>query len=88
MFLTVKRLSDGTTYLLDFEPKTRVREVKKKLRQNFTPKYPQGCRLVYNGHILKSRHSFKYYGINADTHVDMDDTKNWTSSSESSEVED
>ena len=43
MPITVKRLSDSTTYLIaDAGPKTLVLSIKSNLRKNYLPKFPNG----------------------------------------------
>ena len=84
MTLTVHRLSDGATHTFNLGPGDWVRSLKSALRKDFLPKYPNGCRLVFNGKVMKSRHHLKHYGVAEGGTVNMDDRKNWSSSSSSS----
>jgi hypothetical protein len=89
MPIFVKRLSDGSsTYFDDITEGSFVRKLKRRLRKDFKPAQKNGCRLVFNGHVLKSRHTLKHYNIHDNSVVEMDDTKNWSSSSSSSSSED
>lgn len=88
MPITVRRLSDNTTLKVDLGPGDRVGELKRKLRADFPPHHPNGCRIVYNHKVLKSIHRMKHYGIKDNDEVHMDDTKNWSSSSSSSDSDD
>jgi hypothetical protein len=88
MPITVKRISDGKEHkFADFDDHTRVHDVKKRLREEFAPKFENGCRLTYAGHVLKSIHRLKHYNIPNNGTVEMHDTKNWSSSSSSSDEE-
>ena len=87
MPITVKRLSDTAAYKLDVGVDTRVGEVKTRIRAEFAPQFKNGCRLIFNGKVLKSIHKLKHYGIQDGAVVDMDDSKNWSSSSSSSDSE-
>jgi hypothetical protein len=86
MPIVVIRLSDNQSYVLpeDFNEKKFVKSVKSQLRKNFVPKYPNGCRLKYNGKVMKSRHHLHHYGVVDGVTIEMDDRKNWSSSSSSS----
>lgn len=89
MPVEIRRLSDNSRWLIqDVGPGTFVREVKSKIRANFKPQFENGCRLIFNGKVLKSRHRLKHYRIEDYAVVDMDDRKNWSSSSSSSSSED
>ena len=84
MHISVKRLSDNGEKKFEVEEHTKVGELKKKIRAEFAPHFPNGCRLIHNGKVLKSIHRLKHYKIGHDAVVDMDDRKNWSSSSSSS----
>ena len=86
MAITVKRLSDNHTYeFYDIEPKNLVRSLKSRIRKDFMPSSPNGCRLLFNNQVLKSRHSLKHYKIDEKSVIEMDDRKNWSSSSSESD---
>lgn len=88
MPITVKRKSDGQVHKFnDLDESTRVNDVKNRLRAEFSPKFENGCRLVFNGKVLKSIHRLKHYGVQNNGVVEMDDSKNWSSSSSSSDEE-
>ena len=88
MPITVKRLSDGQQHKFDdFNEQTRVHEIKNRLRAEFVPKFENGCRLMFNGHVLKSIHRLKHYSVQNNGVLEMNDTKNWSSSSSSSDEE-
>ena len=85
MPVTVVRLSDGAQRTYDeFGPKTWVKSVKSALRKDLLPKYPNGCRLIAGGKVMKSRHHLQHYGVMDNDTIEMDDRKNWSSSSSSS----
>ena len=85
MTITVVRLSDGSKHVFnDLSPDSRVKSLKSALRKDFLPKFQNGCRLIFNNKIMKSIHHLKHYGINDNDIVEMDDRKNWSSSSSSS----
>ena len=89
MPIEIHRLSDGSRWLIpDVGPGTFVRDVKSKIRASFKPQFENGCRLIYNKKVLKSRHRLKHYKIEDNFVIDMDDRKNWSSSSSSSSSED
>ena len=132
MPITLKRLSDNTTYVnflsiykntinnpfkkvncwcsMDADPKTLVLSIKSNLRKNYLPKFPngqlrlniwqfyfiifilfnsiKGCRLMFAGKVMKSRHRLQHYGVMNNNTIEMDDRKNWSSSSSSSDSED
>ena len=85
MPIKVKRLSDGHVFSLPdhVNPLTRVRDVKKELHAHLAPKFEHGCRLKYQGKVLKSLHKLTHYGVQENGELEMDDTKNWSSSSSS-----
>ncbi|CAF1052872.1 unnamed protein product [Brachionus calyciflorus] len=85
MPIRVKRVSDGSVHKLDVTPETRVGEVKSRIRAEFAPQFPNGCRLIVNGKVLKSIHRLKRYGVTDGGEIIMDDSKNWSSSSSSSD---
>lgn len=89
MPITVKRLSDNKTHVFgDMNPETRVHHVKGVLKKEFAPANKNGCRLIYQGKVMKSLHKLKSYGVPDNGTVEMDDRKNWSSSSSSSDSED
>ena len=88
MPVTVKRLSDGATHQFNLGPGDWVRSLKSAIRKEFLPKFPNGCRLIFGGKVMKSRHHLKHYGILEGNTIDMDDRKNWSSSSSSSQSTD
>jgi hypothetical protein len=90
MPVIIKRLSDGTTFLLpdDYGQKTFVKTLKSTIRKEFPPKFPNGCRLIFCGKVMKSRHHLHHYGVADDDTIEMDDRKNWSSSSSSSSATD
>lgn len=89
MPIFVTRLSDGSSWQFDdVGPGSFVRDLKSKIRKQFKPQFPNGCRLVHNKKVLKSRHRLKHYNIEDNGTVEMDDRKNWSSSSSSSSSED
>ena len=65
MPLTIKRLSDGKTIVLEsITPLSKVAEVKKMLRDLFPPQFEHGCRLQFNNKVLKSKRKLKHYSKN------------------------
>lgn len=89
MPVEIHRLSDGSRWVVpEVTPTSFVREVKSKIRANFKPQFENGCRLIFNKKVLKSRHRLKHYKINDYDVIDMDDRKNWSSSSSGSASED
>jgi hypothetical protein len=89
MPITVVRLSDGASKTFDdISPSSWVRSLKSACRKDFLPKFPNGCRLKFGGKVMKSRHHLKHYKINESDTVEMDDRKNWSSSSSSSDSTD
>ena len=64
MQITIKRVSDGKTLnLANIDPNNRVSEVKKELHIQLAPQFEHGCRLMFNGKVLKSIHKLKHYSI-------------------------
>ena len=64
MPITVKRVSDGKTIKLDtINPDHRVSDVKKELHVKLAPQFEHGCRLMFNGKVLKSIHKLKHYSM-------------------------
>ena len=89
MPVNIKRLSDNKLHKQHVDPNhVRVGEVKTKIRAEFAPQFPNGCKLLFNGKVLKSIHRLKHYGIADNGTIDMDDRKNWSSSSSASNSED
>jgi hypothetical protein len=88
MPVTVKRLSDGITHSFNVGPKDSVRELKKLIKKELLPKFPHGCKLKFDNKVMKSRHHLQHYGVMEGAAIDMDDTKNWSSSSSASNSED
>ncbi len=85
MPITVKRLSDGVTHKFDdIDPKTFIKSLKSEIKNVFKPKYPNGCKLKYANKVMKSRHRLQHYGVMDNETIEMDDQKNWSSSSSSS----
>lgn len=89
MPVVVTRLSDGSSIVVDdIGPGSFVNSLKSKLRKDFAPQFKNGCRLIFAGKVLKSRHRLKHYKIEDNAVIQMDDRKNWSSSSSSSSSED
>lgn len=89
MPITVQRLSDGSSYYIeDMGPGTFVNSVKSRIRKEFAPQFKNGCRLMFHGKVMKSRHRLKHYKVEDNETIQMDDRKNWSSSSSSSSSED
>jgi hypothetical protein len=62
MPVVIKRISDGKTVTFaGIGPGNRVSELKKELRVHLAPKFEHGCRLVFQGKVLKSVHRLKHY---------------------------
>ena len=61
--VTVVRKSDGKSLTFVLDEKTHVHELKNVLKQRLTPRYEQGCRLIFRDKVLKGKHSLKHYGI-------------------------
>lgn len=40
-----------------------VNSIKSRLRKEFAPQFKNGCRLLFNGKVMKSRHRLKHYGF-------------------------
>lgn len=90
MPVTIKRLSDNETYKIqEVGPTVTVKNLKNMIKKLFPPKHFNGCRLVFKGKVLKSKHSLKHYKVKDNDTIDMDDTKNWalSSTSDSEEAE-
>jgi hypothetical protein len=94
--ITIIRKSDDSTVVLIVNEKITVGELKTEIRTRLPPKYDQGCRLIYQGKVLRSRRKLKYYGLTnnqappnmlGNSNIIMDDTKNWKSDSSSSSSE-
>ncbi|CAF2380632.1 unnamed protein product [Rotaria sp. Silwood2] len=88
--VTVVRKSDGQSITFVMDEKTHVHDLKKELKLRLKPKFEQGCRLIFRGKVLKGKHSLKHYGIKKgvnDQAISMDDSKDWKSSSSSSDSE-
>jgi len=62
----------------------KVKVLKEAIFTNLTPAHPKGCRLTFNGKVLKSRHKLKYYKIQDGATIEMDDSANWSDASSSS----
>ncbi|RNA27192.1 hypothetical protein BpHYR1_021633 [Brachionus plicatilis] len=84
MAISILRISDGSTFQIDYDPNTKVGEIKTRVKAEFAPQFENGCRLIFNGKVLKSRKKIKRYGINDGDIIQMDDSKNWSSDSSSS----
>ncbi|UJR33680.1 hypothetical protein I4U23_021109 [Adineta vaga] len=91
--LTILRKSDDETAVLLVNEKITVGELKTEIRARLPPKFDQGCRIFFNGKVLRSKHKLKYYGMTSNqappnvlgnSNIIMDDTKNWKSDSSSS----
>lgn len=85
MPVTIKRLSDKATFKADVSTNARVGELKTKIRAEFAPQFKNGCRLIFGGKVLKSIHRLKHYKIEENSEIEMDDRKDWSSSSSSSD---
>ncbi|UJR35558.1 hypothetical protein I4U23_028311 [Adineta vaga] len=88
--VTVVRKSDGQSMTFVMNEKTHVHDLKTELRARLKPRYDQGCRLIFRDKVLKGKHSLKHYGIKKgvnDQAISMDDSKDWKSSSSSSDSE-
>ncbi|CAF2329339.1 unnamed protein product [Rotaria sp. Silwood2] len=94
--LTITRKSDDTFVVILLNEKTTVGELKTKIRTALPPKFTKGCRLIFNGKVLKSKRTLKYYGLTnnqapphmlGNSNILMDDSKNWKSDSSSSSSE-
>jgi len=86
MPITVTRVSDGAEYVIESATeRTRVRTIKKELKELFAPQFENGCRLqTANGDVMKSIHRLKHYDVEDGGSIQMNDAKNWSSSSSSS----
>ena len=94
--LTVTRKSDDSTAVLVVNEKITVGELKTEIRSRLPPKFDQGCRLIFNGKVLRSKRKLKHYGLTnnqappnilGNSNIIMDDSKNWKSDSSSSSSE-
>ncbi len=86
MTITIRRLSDNHKYdFYDVDPSDLVLKLKNRIKDDFMPSFPNGCRLIFEGKVLKSRHRLKYYNIKNEQIIDMDDRRNWSSSSSDSD---
>ncbi|CAF0725993.1 unnamed protein product [Adineta ricciae] len=94
--LTVTRKSDDSTVVLVVNEKITVGELKTEIRSRLPPKFDQGCRLIFNGKVLRSKRKLKHYGLTnnqappnilGNSNIVMDDSKNWKSDSSSSSSE-
>lgn len=87
MPITVKRASDGKTHKFnEISPKSSVRSLKSEIKEHLAPNYEHGCRLkTPDNKVMKSRHKLQHYNIADNATVLMDDSKNWSSSSDTSE---
>ncbi|CAF0804711.1 unnamed protein product [Didymodactylos carnosus] len=84
--INVMRKSDGKFLGFILSEKATIHELKHELKLRLTPQYPQGCRLIFRDKVLKGRHTLKHYGLKVGVNqqdILMDDSKNWSSSSES-----
>lgn len=88
MPISVIRKSDGLVKVFaDMDEGTRVHHLKGVLHAELAPKYQHGCRLIYHGKVMKSLHRLKHYGVKNNDKIEMEDTRDWSSSSSSSEDE-
>ncbi|CAF1464278.1 unnamed protein product [Adineta steineri] len=88
--VTVVRKSDGQSLTFVLDEKTHVHDLKTELKLRLKPQFEEGCRLIFRDKVLKGKHSLKHYGIKKgvnDQAISMDDSKNWNSSSSSSDEE-
>ena len=82
MSINIKRLSDAKTMKLEVDPNVAtVAELKSKIRKEFPPSCVMGCKLSFNGELLKSEDTLKECGITANATIEMDDSENWESES-------
>ena len=80
------RLSDKTVHHFpDIGPNTFVKSLKELIKTDFPPAYPNGCRLVYEGRVLSSKHRLKHYRVSEKDIIQMDDRKDWTDTSSESD---
>ncbi|CAF0868684.1 unnamed protein product [Didymodactylos carnosus] len=88
--INVMRKSDGKFLGFILPEKTTIHELKNELKLRLTPQFTQGCRLIFRDHVLKSKNTLKHYGLKVGVNqqdILMDDSKDWKSSSSSSEEE-
>lgn len=89
MPITVTRLSDGAKHnFADINPKSFVKILKSAIKKEFTPKFPNSCKLKFEGKVMKSRHHLQHYGVMDNGNIEMDDQKDWSSSSSGSNSQD
>ena len=64
MPIRIKRKSDGQSFAVpaSINPTSRVSELKKELHAHFKPKFEHGCRIIYQGKVLKSIHRLTHDG--------------------------
>ena len=85
MPVTVNRKSDGSLYTFgEIGVDAKVKVLKEAIFRNLAPAHPKGCRLTFDGKVLKSRHKLKYYKIHDEAIIEMDDSANWSDASSSS----
>ncbi len=85
MPVTVSRKSDGSLYTFgEIGVDVKVKLLKEAIFRSIPPAHPKGCRLTFNGKVLKSRHKLKYYKIQDGATIEMDDSANWSDASSSS----
>lgn len=96
MQITVTRKSDDSSVVILVNEKITVGELKTEIRSRLPPKFDEGCRLIYQGKVLRSKRKLKHYGLTnnqappnilGNSNILMDDTKNWKSDSSSSSSE-
>ncbi|CAF1472473.1 unnamed protein product [Adineta ricciae] len=89
--VTVVRKSDGHSMTFVLDEKTHIHDLKQELKRRLKPRSEKGCRLIFRDKVLKGKHTLKHYGIKKgvnDQAISMDDTKEWKSSSSSSDTDD
>ncbi|CAF1379159.1 unnamed protein product [Didymodactylos carnosus] len=87
---TVTRKSDGQSLAFSLPEKSSVKDLKNDLKARLPPQFQEGCRLICKGKIMKGKHKIHHYGFKNGTNgvpILMDDSKNWESSSSSSDSE-
>jgi hypothetical protein len=83
MSVSVKRISDGKTQEFDAIGDSKVKDLKTKIKASLEPQYDHGCRLIYNGKVLKAKQHLKKHGITGNNElIEMHDEKDWASSEE------
>lgn len=88
MPIIVVRKSDGSQKEFNYGPNDWVKSLKNELHTELPPAHPNGCKVRFNGKVLKSRHHLKHYKVIDGATLEMDDSKNWSSSSSSSDSTD